>query len=113
MAVDLENINIIFETQNIEIDLLNTEMKVVYSLVDQLAQRIHVLESQIPPKPSKQEVPDTASELPKKILFLGDENLTEVKVSDVNEHVSVGTINDANTDLLRFWVAERLNMVPE
>ena len=112
MAVDLENINRKLETKNMEFDLLNTEMKAVHSLLDQVIQRIHVLVSQIPPKPSEQEVPDTISEFPQEILLLGDENLTEAKVSDVNEHVLVRTINDANTDMLWCWVTGRLNIVP-
>ncbi len=111
---DLEKLKEKLTTKDMEIDVLNTEVKTAYSVIDQLQQKICNLENIIAnkPPPHQQAETDSSPNLPQKILLLGDENWTEAKVSDLNKNVSIRTIKGANTDLLRCWVSEKLNWIP-
>ena len=115
MTLDIEKIKEKLEIKDMEIELLNTEIKTAYSLVDQLQQKVHDLENQIANKQNSNQLQETtniSTNDSQSILLLGDESLTQTKVSDVNKSVTIRTIKGANVDLLRCWVAEKLTWNP-
>ena len=88
---DLEKLKEKLTTKDLEIDVLNTEVKTAYSVIDQLQQKICNLKNIIAtnkPPPHQQAETDTSPNHPQKILLLGDENWTEAKVSDLNKNVA-------------------------
>ncbi|KAK3859075.1 hypothetical protein Pcinc_034774 [Petrolisthes cinctipes] len=88
ISLDLEKMKDKLETKDMEIELLNTEVKTAFSIVDQLTQRVHDLENQIANQqhPHRQEVTNTSTNPPQRILLLGDENWTNVKVRLIITH---------------------------
>ena len=110
----MEKINEKLDTKNMEIELLGTEVKTAYSVIGQLQKKISDLENKIAntQHAHQQETTDSAPSHPERILLLGDENLTQARVSDMHKNVTIRTIKGANSDLLRCWVSERLNWTP-
>lgn len=45
-------------------------------------------------------------------LLLGDTNLTAIRTSDLKTECSVRTIKEANIDLIRCWISEKLQWAP-
>ena len=90
-----------------EIEELNEMLKTAHVTINRLNDRITRLEDQI-----EQQNADTEMPTEEKTLLLGDDNLSEVRVSDLNEQCSVKSIKDINMDLLRCWVNERLDIIP-
>ena len=90
-----------------EIEELNEMLKKVHVTINRLNDRITTLEDQIGHQNADTEMPTE-----EKTLLLGDGNLNEVRVSDLNEHCSVKSIKDINMDLLKCWVNERLDIIP-
>lgn len=118
------------QTKDNEIELLNTEMKMAYTVIELLQQRITELEQQNKNNKIQQEtsanVTRPSSELEEgnnnaerlttsreeeRYLLLGDCNLQEAFPSDL-EGCSIRTIRGANVDLLRCWVSEKLTWTP-
>ena len=99
------------ETKDLEIELLDTEMKAAYTTIETLQQRVSELEQQIL-KGNKQcnQVVSPPSSV--NCLLLGDTNLQRVLRSDLGATCSVKTITGANMDLLRSWVIEKLHRSP-
>lgn len=49
----------------------------------------------------------------KKTLIIGDHNLRDVKMSDLNKNCAIRTLHGANTDLLKCWIQEKLTWSPQ
>ncbi len=113
LTKDVEKIKERLVTKDMEIDLLQTEVKTAYSVIDLLKQKIKELKKQINSNrpPQQQGVIETTINTLQRILLLGDENWTHAKVSDVQKNVSIRTIKEANIDLLKCWVSEKLNFI--
>ncbi|MEL6989196.1 MAG: hypothetical protein AAGK97_15395, partial [Bacteroidota bacterium] len=50
---------------------------------------------------------------PHRTLLLGDTNLTHVKTTDLGNDCNVRTIKDADINLLRSWISNQLNWIPD
>ena len=76
-------------TKDLEIELLNTEMKTAYHTTPHLGGAPHPTQH-----------------------LLGDTNLSSILPSDLHHTCWVGTIPGANMDLLRSWVSEKMHKSP-
>ncbi|KAK4316345.1 hypothetical protein Pmani_012474 [Petrolisthes manimaculis] len=108
---DISTIMVKLETKDSEIELLNTEVKSAYSLIETLQQRIYHLETS-ERQDDKHEDGKVTTSSPSQCLFLGDTNLTHVRRSDLGDNCSVRTVTHANMDLLSSWVSEKLTWSP-
>ncbi|KAK4313508.1 hypothetical protein Pmani_015143 [Petrolisthes manimaculis] len=99
------------ETKDLEIEYFSTEIKVAYSIIETLQQRVSELEQQAN-KSSRDVVDVTGPPSPTHCLLLGDSNLRGVIRFDLADTCSVRTITEANMDLLRSWVSEKLTRSP-
>lgn len=118
IARKIDTITAKLETKDMELELLNVEMKAAYHTIEVLQQRVTELEQHScgargrhsanvhPACPSPPPPP------PSSCLLLGDTNLRRVLRSDLQDSCRVRTIPEANMDLLRSWVAERLVKAP-
>ena len=104
---DIDEVKENIAKKDSEIRELNEMLKNAHVTINRLNDRITTLEDQIGNQ-------DINSNIPKeeKILLLGDDNLREVRVSDLNELCSVKSIKDINLDLLKCWINERLDIIP-
>ena len=110
LAREIKMIKSKLATKDMEIELLNTEVKAAYNTIEQLQHRVTELEqhgetsdhysSGVRPAPS-----DTC-------LLLGDNNLSSIQRSDLHHSCRVRTIPGANTDLLKSWVNEKIQKAP-
>ncbi|KAK3889699.1 hypothetical protein Pcinc_006265 [Petrolisthes cinctipes] len=112
MALDIENIKAKLHTKDLEIDLLNTEVKTAFETITALQQRVDDLEQKLCPNSREQPQAPNNNPLPPHCLLLGDINLRRVLRSDLDENCSVRTIHGSNFDLLRSWISEKLNWTP-
>lgn len=101
-------------TKDLEIDILNDEIKAAYTTISTLQQRVSELENKVnndarPSKPRNESVVVQQEE--ERFLLLGDTNLQRVLSSDL-VNCAVRTIRGANVDLLKCWVSEKLNWIP-
>ncbi|KAK3881614.1 hypothetical protein Pcinc_013960 [Petrolisthes cinctipes] len=112
MALDIENIKAKLHTKDLEIGLLNTEVKTAFETITALQQRVDDLEQMLCPNSREQPQAPNNNPLPPHCLLLGDINLRRVLRSDLGENYSVTTIHGANLDLLRSWISEKLNWTP-
>ena len=108
---DISTIMLKLETKDSEIELLNTEVKTAYSLIETLQQRICHLEMR-ERRDDKHEDGMATTPSPSQCLLLGDTNLKHVRRSDLGDNCSVRTITHANMDLLSSWVTEKLSWSP-
>lgn len=108
---DIETIMSKLCTKEEEIDLLNTEVKTAYTIIQHLQERISELELQIKKQDSQQEAIENVA-APLQCLLLGDTNTRRVQRSDLHDKCSVKTVARANMDLLRCWVNEQLKVTP-
>ena len=108
---DIETIMLKLHTKDTEIDLLNTEVKTAYTIIQHLQQRVSELELQVKNQDSQQEAIDHVA-TSSRCLLLGDSNVRRVLRSDLHENCSVKTVARANMDLLRCWVNEQLKATP-
>ena len=104
---ELEDVKVNMAKKDSEIGELNEMLKKAHVTINRLNDRITTLEDQIGHQKADTEMPNE-----EKTLLLGDDNLNEVRVSDLKEHCSVKSIKDINMDLLRCWVNERLDIIP-
>ena len=108
---DILSIKSKLETKDSEIELLNTEMKTAYSVIETLQQRISHLETR-ERSDDKHEDGTSTTLTPPQCLLLGDTNLKHVRRSDLDDSCSVRTVTHANMDLLSSWVSEKLSWSP-
>ncbi|KAK3880647.1 hypothetical protein Pcinc_014890 [Petrolisthes cinctipes] len=93
MALDVENIKAKLHTKDLEIDLLNTEVKTAFETITALQQRVDDLEQKLCPNSREQPQAPNNNQLPPHCLLLGDINLRRVLRSDLGENCSVRTIH--------------------
>lgn len=108
MARKIKMIMSKLETKDMEIDLLNTEMKTAYHTIELLQKRVIELEQQRDDHHSS----STIQSAPNNCLLLGDTNLRRILRSDLQNNCWVRTIMGASVDLLRSWVTEKLSQIP-
>ncbi|KAK3883022.1 hypothetical protein Pcinc_012629 [Petrolisthes cinctipes] len=90
MALDIENIKAKLHTKDLEIDLLNTEVKTAFETITALQQRVDDLEQKLCPNSREQpQAPNNNPLPPHCLLLLGDINLRRVLRSDLGENCSV------------------------
>ena len=65
-----------------------------------------------PQESSSQQNVETEKPKEVKTLLLGDDNLNDVRISDLDERCSIKSIKDVNFDLMKCWVNEKLDMIP-
>ena len=90
-----------------EIDELNEMLKKAHVTINRLNDRITALEDQVGHQNVEIERP--AEE---RTLLLGDDNLMEVRITDLDENCSIKSIKDVDFDLMKCWVNEKLDMIP-
>lgn len=95
-------------SKDLQIQELNIMLKTTHVTINRLNDRISTLEEQVRHPP----VIGSVSEDNEKIFLLGDENLDEVRLSDLGDNCSVRTIKDTTLDLAGCWVSERLDWMP-
>ena len=100
------------ETKDMEIELLNAEMKAAYHTIEVLQQRVTELEQHNCGGSDHHSSAVHPSPPPNNCLLLGDTNLRQVLRSDLHDTCRVRTIPEANMDLLRSWVTEKLTKTP-
>ena len=105
--------------KDIEINELNGKVTNAQKTIAGLHDCIARLEDKINQDPGNQNQPNLShsrdSPLPHfsgRTLLLGDTNLSQMRPNDLSEKCSVRTINGANIDLLKCWIAEKLSWVP-
>lgn len=94
-----------------EIEMLNTKVKTAYQTIELIQQRVLDL-GQRGYGSSDHQSSAPSSSLPNSCLLLGDNNLQPVFRSDRHNNCWVRTIYDANMNLLRSWVTQKLNRIP-
>lgn len=99
------------KTKNNEIELLNTEMKTAYLIIQLLQQRIKELEKENIRK-FIHHYTSTHTAISSTCLLLGDTNTRRVVPSDLGDNCVVKTVSLVNIDILRSWVNEKLFSVP-
>ena len=55
---------------------------------------------------------NVSCQLPDRTFLLGDFNYSKIKLSDLNDKCTIRTIIDANIDLLKCWIEEKLTWIP-
>ncbi|KAK4329204.1 hypothetical protein Pmani_000432 [Petrolisthes manimaculis] len=96
-----KNIEIILsklETKDLEMELLETEVKTAYATIELLQKRVTELEQRDKKETIQPDSPSSTS-----CLMLGDSNLQQVLRSDLSKNCTVRTINRATIDKLRNW----------
>ncbi|KAK4321346.1 hypothetical protein Pmani_007827 [Petrolisthes manimaculis] len=107
----IESIISKLETKDMEIELLNTEVKTAYHTIELLQQRVTDLEQRCCGNDSHQ--PSVANSMSSNsCLLLGDTNLRPILLSDLHDNCFVRTIHDANMDLIKSWVTHKLDRIP-
>ena len=118
IARKIDTITAKLETKDMELELLNVEMKAAYHTIEVLQQRVTELEQHSCGARGRHSAevhpacPSPPPSPPSSCLLLGDTNLRRVLRSDLEDTCRVRTIPEANMDLLRSWVAERLVKAP-
>lgn len=104
--VEIEELNELLKNAHVTINKLNDRLSSLEEQVNQL-QETTAQQQQILP------ILQDPSSTPKGTLLLGDNNLVPVRASDLNKQCSVRTIREANIDLVKCWVSEKLQWVPK
>ena len=89
---------------------LTNKLDDTQEIVDGLYGRITVVEERMSEESTNRNMDDPSP--PEKTLLLGDTNLSKILRSDLVDSCKIRTINEANIDLLRCWVNEKLNWNP-
>ncbi|KAK4294401.1 hypothetical protein Pmani_032972 [Petrolisthes manimaculis] len=111
IAKEIEMINSKLATKDMEIELLNTEVKAAYHTIEQLQHRVTELEKHH--CGSRNHHTSAGRHAPSDTcLLLGDTNLNSIISSDLHTSCRVRTIPGANMDRLRCWVNEKLRKSP-
>lgn len=82
--------------------------------IDRLCCRITTLEDSIQNGSSvvNSKEQQNATPRPTQTLLLGDKNLINILSSDLQEQCLIRTINEANVDLMKCWISEKLVWIP-
>ena len=104
---ELENLKDNMTRKDSEIEELNEMLKNAHVTINRLNDRITRLEDKI----GQQNV-ETARPREERTLLLGDDNLNEIRISDLDENCSIKSIKDVNFDLMKCWVNEKLDVIP-
>ena len=83
-------------------------LKTANVTINRLNDRISTLEEKL----AYQSTTTDLSAGNEKTLILGDENLTELQRSDLNENCYVRTLTQTTMDLTKCWVREKLEWTP-
>lgn len=105
VAREIKMIKTKLATKDMEIDLLNTEVRAAYHTIEQLQQRVTELEQ-------GKKGCDTGDKHSNTCLLLGDTNLHPISSSDLHHSCWLRTIPGANMDLLKCWVNDKLRKSP-
>ncbi|KAK4315075.1 hypothetical protein Pmani_013679 [Petrolisthes manimaculis] len=106
---DIKNIHDKLVLKDMEIELLNVEVKQAYQLIASLQQRVTALEHHNIITSEGQRQVQALTPPVSHCLLLGDSNLRRVRTSDLGDNSSVKTIHGANVDLVRKRISEQLN----
>ena len=80
---------------------------------DNTVNRIITLENKLKAvSESDNTTPNMTTKSKKTTLLIGDINLRHLKVSDFDDTCAIRTLGEANTDLLKCWVSEKLTWTP-
>lgn len=111
VAREIKMIKSKLTTKDMEIELLNTEVRAAHHTIEQLQHRVSELEQHHcgsgdhNTSAGRPTTSDTC-------LLLGDTNLSSIFRSDLHHNCRVRTIPGANMDLFRCWVNEKLRKTP-
>ena len=106
---ELRNIKENLDKKDNKIEELHILLKNAHVTINRLNDRITTLEEQI----RHQQITPAITLQCEKTLLLGDDNLAEIRLSDLGDNCSVKTIKDTNMDLLKCWVNEKLELFPD
>ena len=108
---ELEEIKENLASKDTEIQELNIMLKSAHVTINRLNDRVTTLGEQLQ---NSTPGPDVNQETPEKelTLLIGDNNLSEVRLSDLDDNCSVKTIKDTTMDLAGCWVKEKLEIKP-
>ena len=112
---EIEQLNEILQAANVTINKLNDRLSTLEERVERNERRC--TETTHPSSSSTSRLPTgstsgSQNNKPEGTLLLGDTNLTNVRATDLGRQCYVRTINGGNIDLIRCWVAEKLNWMP-
>lgn len=105
---EIEELNELLKTAHVTINKLNDRLS---SLEEQVKQLQETNTQQLPP--ALQGSSSSPHSRPEGALLLGDTNLTSVRSFDLGDQCSVRTIKEADIDLTKCWIAEKLNWTPK
>ena len=107
---ELEEVKGKLATKDSEIQELNLMMKTYNVTINRLNDRISTLEERL----QQQSTSDISSPPPDNelTLLIGDNNVSEVRLSDLGDNCIVKTIKDTTMDLAGCWVREKLDLLP-
>ena len=107
---ELEDVKEKLAQKDSKIQELSTMLKTTHVTISRLNDRISTLEERILQQSgSSTNSPQIENEL---TLFLGDNHLNEIRLSDLGENCTVKTIKDTTMDLAGCWVREKLDLIP-
>ena len=107
ILLELDSLKTHVVRKDSEIQELNEMLKKAHVAINRLNDRITRLEDQI----EHQNI-DTGKPKEEKTLLLGDDNLNEARISDLDESCSIKSIKDVNFDLMKCWISEKLDIIP-
>lgn len=128
ISLEIRTIKSRLATKDLEIELLNTEVKTAYHTIELLQQRVSKLEKhrcvskehgnaaatlQVTQQNETPASNDTPKHQPTTLL-LGDTNFKNLRMCDLNRNkCRIRTLHEAKLDLMREWVQEKLSWVPD
>ena len=105
---ELEDIKGNLAAKDFEINELNLMLKTAHVTINRLNDRISTLEELVQQQPNPDIRPtQIENEL---TLLIGDNNLNEVRLADLEENCKVKTIKDTTMDLTACWIREKLDL---
>ena len=104
--MEIEDLKELLQSAHVTINKLSDR---VSSLEDQVTLFQRTTNQQLDPSLQGPSVPNCQ---PEDTLLLGDTNLSAVRASDLSSLCSVRTVKGANIDLIKCWIAEKLQWVP-
>ena len=109
---ELQDIKEDLASKDMEIHELNVMLKSANVTINRLNDRISTLEERLqnPPTPGFDVNPETPEN--ESTLLIGDNNLSEVRLSDLDDNCAVKTLKDTTMDLAGCWVKEKLDVKP-